>query len=220
MSVSNVFVGSDRILCLTDTMIYRGNMPVGLCERKCFVSESGRFAFSMRGTHALLQVLGPVLARVESIEHVDIVIRGVPERIGDEFFEASGGEITLMCWSANKQAPQSTRYKLRAGGVPVQATTMEPGIHLAPRMAPGVRLPAHADEAMMVKMALGQHKVQEKFSQPMCIGGVMHLTEVNEHGADQKIAGFYPDYSEYYDRFGCPHAAEYRSRTATASSFG
>lgn len=212
MSVANILFLQDRILILTDTLTYQGGSPHGLCERKAVVASTGRFAMVTRG----LCDVG------------DAAIDWIDERAGDlieaeaaaaEFFDIAADvkastnptvnlELTLTGWSPRHndlRAVQLRIFKNRSG---FDVQLLDRGLHLHP--APGsakVPPPPRNHEAAMVKLALAQHAVMEKREfRDMCIGGVMHLTEVNRDGVAQRIVGLYPGYDGHAAQFGDPNA--------------
>lgn len=209
MSVSNVFVGEERILCLSDTIVYRATEPVALMKGKCFVSHNDTFAFSLRGTVAFYRGVIDTFIRCPDLDTMEQQMPFFPHMLGDEPLKVSDGEITLMGWSNDHQQLRAIRFDVYPGGKPVEKAVLAPGLYLTPGI-PDARLPQDADEEVMVKVALAQYKVNSRLGSKLCIGGLMHITTVTEAGARRNIVGAYPEYEEHAKRFGCPNAEEYQ----------
>lgn len=208
MSVSNVFVGEDRILCLSDTIVYRGPQPVALMRGKCFVAKNGRFAFSLRGTCAFYEKVINTFIRCPDLDTMETQMPFFPHMLGDEPLKASDGEITLMGWSDVNEQLRAVRFDIYPGGRPVEKNILATGFYLTPGV-PGARLPKEADEQVMVKVALAQHKVNAHLGSVICIGGLMHVTTVTKNEVKREIVGAYPGYEEHANKMGCPNAREY-----------
>lgn len=207
MSVCNVYINSEGIICLTDTIKYKGDEATGLCHRKSFVSSNKEFSIGIRGSIAFIERIS-LYQDFPDAGLVEEALRLVPRHLDDRYFKACGGEVTLMSWDKGSDAPQAVRYAY-AAGEPAQRQELEPGLHLAPKV-PGAKLPQSVDGSVMVKIALAQHRVKERLNFPFCIGGIIHLTTVTRDGAEQVIAGAFPDYADHAARFGCPNSADYR----------
>lgn len=190
MSVANIFVGGDVLLCLTDTITYRNGIPSGEIERKCFISKQNNFAFCVRGCVAFLELAEEVLSDVPCPEHAVSVMRKVFRDIPDELFLSSSGEITIMWFCVYKEAPRAIRFKLNKGDF-FKEEELTPGVTLSPDI-PGAVLPEYANEDVMVKIALAQYSVKKKLAMDdMCIGGTMHITKIDRTLISQFVAGHY-----------------------------
>ena len=207
MSVCNVFVGNDAIYCVTDTMVYRGTNPAGLCRTKALVSNNGLFAFAMRGTSYFAVRAANRFISAESFDDAERIMNSFRRSLNNEALRSSDGEITLMGWSHCRERLVATRFDFSLDNKNIVTRACERGHNLAPGI-PGACLPSHADEGVMVKIALAQYKASTYFNLSMCIGGVMHFTTVTRDGAEQRIVGAYPGHKEHAENFGCPNKDE------------
>ncbi|MBU2089861.1 MAG: hypothetical protein KKB63_04780, partial [Alphaproteobacteria bacterium] len=124
-------------------------------------------------------------------------VAGMMTAVEPELVAASVGiEATLGGWCSAEQRLKAVRVRRMQGMKQPEITVLPVGVHMLPT-GKGLDdlLPGEADEALMVRLALAQWKVMHHFSLPMCIGGLMHLTEVTATGARQWKAGEYPDYA-------------------------
>lgn len=200
MSVCNISFSTDRITILSDTLIYNADSkPTGLSEGK--TGTNGRFAWNCRGSMAFCHPVAVVLSG-DPERTLDQAVDGIRYFMANNPVMPKGQEITLAGWSDTADRLRVVRLMRRCDADPVTETDIEPGIHLmpAPRIV-GVVLPDHATDEQMIKLALMQYRVQEKFDFKCCVGGLMHMTEVNRGGVTQKVVGRYPDYDLQYSRF-------------------
>ncbi len=199
MSVFNIALSADFALTASDTMVYRRKQAVRLTDRKVHIAPSGRFVVSVRGSVMEAQAVAETL-----FSHADTFDAAAA------FLSRLGGlndaEINIVGWSdaaGTVRALQAVHDKHRG----VTRRELSPGVHLHPSPATRpVKLPERADEALMVRLCMAQHKASIELDMRMCIGGVLHLTTVTEAGCEQRIVATYPDYAQHAARFGCPNA--------------
>lgn len=199
MSVRNIFVSEERILCLTDTMIYSGGKPLGLVTAKCGLTINEQVAFASRGAAWFGIVAATAMADcacfddfTDGLEALASAVKADPACL-----QASVGELTYMGWSDAQQRLCAVVVQFpQDGGGAYEAKELPPGLHLAPGV-PGAKLPATVTDDIMVKVALAQQKVATHFKLPACIGGIMHLTTVTKEGAARRMVGAYPDFEEH-----------------------
>ncbi|MGY0791845.1 hypothetical protein ACW7BJ_20960 [Azospirillum argentinense] len=111
--------------------------------------------------------------------------------------------------SRGRLAALMLRTEVRDGTLHVTEIEFAQGIHLNPEF-PGrvaAMLPKTADDSVLQRIAIAQWRVQDKFSLPLCVGGVMRLFDLTNNGAAERIIGTYPDYGQHARQFGDPNAA-------------
>ncbi|RKQ73489.1 hypothetical protein [Oceanibaculum indicum] len=204
MSVANLSINASRILLLSDTMQYLDRKPAGLCETKTRINEAGHFAVTFRGRAGIGDALFGLLDGADTLEsallRAEAFIRGFRlSEIG------MGAEATLA--GRHTDIGQLAAYRIaRYDDQPELSTTLlAPGTHLLPAGPTSVPIPDAVSEAQMVKLALAQQKMSEMLGSPLCIGGVMHLTEITADTISQRIIGTYPGYDLMARRFNCPN---------------
>lgn len=196
MSVCNLSVTPSRILILSDTLQYRGGEPVSFCDSKTAISKAGGYAHTLRGPALVADFIQQALDSVTALHEAVGAVTGVLEAVDPETIAACRGiEATL----AGKLQPSgqlvAVRVRRMQGMLHPETVTLRAGVHLLPTgEGLDALLPPEADEKLMVRLALAQWKVREHFTLPLCIGGIMHLTEVTPAGARQWVAGEYPDH--------------------------
>lgn len=208
MSICNLMVGADAVWLLSDTMTYEDGKPVALTQRKAEVAPNEAFIWSCRGSVGLGNILDECVATAQEIDEAERIATVAIERIPADLMELGGRvEITIAGWSGLRGAMRVVRlYRSAKDGF--TATMFEPGVHLAPGASKLPAMPAVVSEAQFVKLALAQWKISERFGLAGCVGGVMHLSTVTCHGAEQRIVGLYPDYAQHAAEFGDPNAEE------------
>lgn len=213
MTVVNISFAANRILCLTDTLLYVGSRPAGLCGPKCMVADLGTFASATRGLTRAADAVDAVLRPLASFDRAERVLTGASAEIR-ALTAGENLETYLMGWSDRRQALAVVQFQWLQHLADLTVRELPPGIHIQPGSAAlaraieasGIR---EADEARMVKVALAQHRANlEAFDRLLCIGGVMHLTTVTAAGCRQHIAGLYPDYEAMADQFVDPLGLE------------
>ena len=207
MSVANVFFLRDRIFCLSDTIFYDGKEAAGLHKTK--TETYGRMAITTRG---LVRAGNAVKAVASSYTDVDAAKPALDEahalildhkRGGDD---AISVETTLMGWSDSRGDLVTYRWEVVDGTNEVRFSELPRGMHLAPSfLSLAHEVPDSLTDAQMVKVGLAQHKMKERMNWSMCIGGVMHVTEITKDNAAQRIVGTFPDYEMHAEMFGCPN---------------
>jgi len=212
MSVVNVAYRPDAVWFLTDTMVYEDGAPAGLTDTKAHIADGGRFAFTTRGNVMLGDALDDLLAEQPSVDEAVEVAVAFFETLPDVVREKLLGysfDATIGGWSARHDDLRVAFLYLRPGH-PVETRWLPHGVHLYPAPANAPALPAIVTEAQMIKLALVQHRIQERLDDlgigRMCIGGVMHLTTVDHHGASQRLIATYPDYDRHAEDLGDPNA--------------
>lgn len=213
MSVANILFMDDRILCLSDSMVYSGGEAVGLCETKCRIHPGGRFATVTRGLTDVADVVDDWLAdHAGDIEEAEAAIQDVLALAADVKASTRPDlrvEATLMGWSDRHRDLRIVQFRMTKARPGWDVVLLNRGLHLHPDPGAPIPPPPHHHEAAMVKLALAQRAVLDRRGyKDMCIGGVMHLTTVTAGGVTQRIADTYPDYDADSARFGDPNAAE------------
>lgn len=210
MSIVNIAFEKERILCLTDTLQYKNEAPAGLRPTKCVFTPS--FAVTTRG---LVRAGDAVKAAALECGTVNEAAEGIPQLLRAILNHADGDseydtEVFLMGWSDAKSDLITYRWLIQPGeSGEVEFNDLPRGLHIAPTfLLENIPPPPTIDDARMVKVALAQHKVVNHMNLRMCVGGIMHLTEITPYGTSQRIAGLYPDYWEHAQKFGCPNAEE------------
>lgn len=206
MSVCNIAFDGSSVRFLTDTMIYRGDRPVSLAQRKAEVAPSGRFAWTCRGNVFLGDIIHRHLGVAQSMDDAGPFAAELMGVFSEEVMAncAGGIELTLAGWSDIRSALRILRLDRQIGSFTTDE--IEPGTHLWPGSKRLPPLPATVTEEQFIKMALAQWTIQDKFDGKLCIGGVMHLTTVTRNGVEQRMAGTYPDYDKHAAAFGDPNA--------------
>ena len=217
MSVSNLSVGPDCILILSDTALYGadGHM-VGFCQEKTFRLGGGAIAMVGRGSqHALLR-LAASLALHTDFDNLTAILR--PQALAAHAPVPAGitgadraMEITVAGFS--RRAGRMIARRWRWGGLDgtgADGDTLADGVHMSPAgNAPHVSTnPASPD--LMVRAALRQHEIATRGGQRrICIGGLMHLTTCRADGCTTAIAAAYPDRGRWAAQFPDPNEKEY-----------
>lgn len=216
MSVANIFFMPDRILCLSDTLTYEygeEDRPAYLTDRKTHIF--GRFAVVARGNVPACSAVKSALEDFSSVDSVLPIAHGVHELILDHKrteAPAMAVETTIMGWSNERGDLIAFRWDIPKGGHSVTFRELPRGMYLGPSflISSSPPMPPDMDDARMVKVALAQHTTAQKMGANMCIGGVMHVTEITADSITQRIVGTYPDYDNHAADFGCPNAEEVR----------
>lgn len=208
MSVANIAFTEDRILCTSDTLVYTDQKPTALGERKADVAQSRRFAWVGRGSVALGSVYDGWLAQCEDLDAADDMVSWLMPIIGDADVRDVCLELHLLGWSDARGALSVVRHLW--DGASYGRKILEPGVYLHP-YASSSQPPSGLTAQQLVKVALGQQQFARRLGLPMCVGGLVHLTEVDRLGASQRIAAAYPDYEDDVARFGCPNYAAYQA---------
>ncbi|TWA55431.1 hypothetical protein FBZ84_12670 [Azospirillum baldaniorum] len=116
-------------------------------------------------------------------------------------------ETTVMGWSDEAGDLVAYRWEVLDGAKAVTFRTLPRGMHLAPGFnTASSSMPPVMDDARLVRVALAQHATARRMQYNMCIGGVMHVTEITADSVSQRIVGTYPDYDQHAEEFGCPNA--------------
>ncbi|GLR80133.1 hypothetical protein HUE56_21505 [Azospirillum oryzae] len=215
MSVANIFFMPDRILCLSDTLTYEygeEDRPAYLTDRKTYIF--GRFAVVARGNVPACRAVKSAMEDYSTIDSVLRIGHDVHELILDhKRTEAPtmAVETTIMGWSDEKGDLVAYRWEMPRGQDRVTFRELPRGMYLGPSfLTSSPPMPPDMDDARMVKVALAQHATAQKLGANMCIGGVMHTTEITADRIMQRIVGTYPDYDNHAAAFGCPNAEEVR----------
>lgn len=208
MSVTNILVGADEACLYTDTMVYRNGKPLRLNDRKCHVSRCGTFAVAGRGNAWWIDRYEEILDLSPDFDHAAqglcSLLEGTVAALDDGWFDRGNlVALALVGWSASAGALRAVMVK--AGRDGVTAEPIPHGVHLWPGST-RLQLPATATDAQMVKAAMVQHRIQQSFGLPICIGGVLHRTVVTRDGISQEIAAVYPDYDDHAAQLGDPNA--------------
>lgn len=207
MSVCNFSFTESEILVLTDTMQYRERDAAGLCQSKAWISGSGNFVWTCRGSVSVGSLVDDLIASSPDLDAAE-------EGMMDLFATAKGGgplgiELTMFGPSGPSRTLRAIRLSIAPGPGTFQFQEFQHGVHLWPgSRVPLGALPPKADEQIMVKLALAQHKISEKYNLGCCIGGVMHLSTVTSSGCRRRLIGTYPGYDEHAARFGDPNRDE------------
>jgi hypothetical protein len=211
MSVCNIFLATDKIICLTDTVVYSGgagSKAMGLVSSKCFFNVAQTFAICGRGDLAGFIDALSFLEQAANFDEAKDVLSKVKQKISLKSLRRNVVELTLMGWSEQADALRSISLTV-THNKPDVVSEFTPGLHLHPHVA-GARLPDSVDEDVMVKIALAQYKVKEKFAwDHLCIGGLMHVSVIKKDCIERYIAGAYPDYEPLCRHFTCPNRDEY-----------
>ncbi|KAA1052955.1 hypothetical protein [Azospirillum argentinense] len=225
MSVCNLLILPDRVYCYSDTMQYSNGDPAGLASPKASPSINDRFTVVTRGLSDAGTVMFDFVKGAADIHEAEGRAAAMMERA--RRIKAGNRpnmrlETTLIGFSDRHNVMRVSRFLLPEHGDTVTFRVLPVGLHLEPS-PPGVTLAAPVDRfhERMVKLGLAQQAVafQHGFT-GMCIGGVMHATEVGRDGSRQRIAALYPGYADHAARFGDPCAdavASYLSREAIAA---
>lgn len=182
MSVVNIVFEKDRITCTSDTLQYLGNQAAGLCATKIHVAPNGAHALAGRGHSAMIDSLAAVLASRDSLDAADEAL-GLLLPVLRHDLQGRDIELHLLGWSARREALSVVLFMSR-GGIVTRAE-LPPGIYLHPYPSTS-RPPAGLTAAHLVKVALGQQTYARRLGLPMCIGGLVHLTEITRDGARLK----------------------------------
>lgn len=219
MSVCNLYVTEEKISCLSDTMSYAKHKPVALTPPKTQIIADAGIAWCFRGQSRIGKALDftfnhdryGILSfnRNVTIDDIHEYIEFSRDVISECFALDSVAEVVFMGWSELHGKARALEYRFLTDGSLSDPMEHGPGVHLKPAGPASMKMPERVDETIMVKLALAQHQVAERFRLPLCIGGVMHLTTVTEDGAERRIVGAYPDYQAHAQRFGCPNAEDY-----------
>lgn len=200
MSVCNLSFSPDRILCITDTLVYAKGVPIGLCATKAH-AVGDRFAWTGRGLSRLLAPFGRLLPE---FEHVDEAAAGAAEALDLADLESApdfdGIELTIMGIDAAGRL--GVRRVTRRPGSGTETEEIGPGVHLAPPPPAAVKLPPEADADRLMRLSLAQWRAKAHYMNWGCIGGTMHLTTIIPGRIEQRVVGHYPDHDELVARFG------------------
>lgn len=207
MSVVNLLVLPDRVHAFTDTMQYQDGKPAGLMGPKAVASDNGRFTIITRGLTDAGRVVTDFVRSAPDLHHAE----GAAAAIMNEARKVKAKrpdmrvEVTLI--GEHGGAMRVSRFLLPEHGTDVRFSILAPGLYLEPA-PPGLVLAAPVDRVheRLVKLALVQQAVAVKHGFTMCIGGVLHCTEVDRTGMRQSIAAVYPGYDQHAARFGDPCA--------------
>lgn len=209
MSVANIFFMPDRILCLSDTLVYDNDTgrPAYLCDRKTFVY--GRMAVVTRGTVPAGRAVNAIAEDYTDVDGARAVLDNAHALILEHKLNEDPTltvETTAMGWSDVKGDLVAYRWELLDGQSTVTFRELPRGMHLAPGFNTALPpMPPAMDDARLVRVALAQHATAQQMEYNMCIGGVMHVTEVTADSVSQRIVGTYPDYDQHAEAFGCPN---------------
>lgn len=207
MSICNLLFSRDRVILLTDQMVYDADgKPVELAPRK---AETGsRVIWATRGSVGLGNLVDAALAGVDgfdlameaTIAAVDLIAPDLVER-GRKI------EVTIAGVSDAEGWLRCSRIARDPKGTTVEH--FEPGCHLSPSSSAAPRIPADISIARFLKLALAQQEVSERFGLKGCVGGAIHLTGVNSAGETwRELAGLYPTYDVDAATLGDPNAEE------------
>lgn len=212
MSVANILFSEDRILCLSDTMIYNDGQPVALCESKTHTHPSGRFAMVTRGLchvgDALEGWIADQAGDINEAESAAATVLNLAAEVKATKRSDLRVELTLMGWSPRHKNLRVVQFRLLKSRPEWDVLVLDRGLYLHPDPGAPIPPPTRDPEGAMVKLALAQRAVLDKRGyRDMCVGGVMHLTTITEAGITQRIAGVYPGYDADAARFEDPNAA-------------
>lgn len=212
MSVANILFADDRILVLSDTMVYNTGQPVALCESKTHIHPNGRFAMVTRGLchvgDALKGWIAEQAGDLNEAEAAAATVLNLAAEVKATKRPNLCVELSLMGWSPWHGDLRVVQLRLMKNRPEWDVVVLDRGLHLNPDPGAPIPPPTRDPEGAMVKLALAQRAVLDKRGyRDMCVGGVMHLTTITEAGAEQRIAGLYPDYDTDAARFGDPNAA-------------
>lgn len=206
MSVLNIHFTDDSVEFLTDTLVYRGDEPVGLCDTKAHIAENRSFAWCTRGLCWLGDRFDHLARTCVSVDDADLAGCVWGDGITDaDLGGTEGVEATIAGWSDRAGDLVVLRYDRKPGRELVR-TFVPRGVHLLPRPDNLPPLPATVSPAQFQALAMAQWKVRDKFMADLCIGGIAHRTVITKDDAVQSIAFAYPDYTTHAAQFGCPNA--------------
>ena len=213
MSVINIFFYPERILCVSDTVIYSDKVPA--CLGECKVNIYGRMAVATRGKVPAIRAVNVAVDGYSDIDSAMDAISTAHEIILEHKESDDPDmavETTVMGWSDERGALVAYRWEVLAGHDAVKFSALTPGMYLAPCFNSALPpLPPEMTDARMVKVALAQQNTSEAMGYSMCIGGVMHCTTVTPDEISRRIIGVYPGYDELAEEFGCPDAEAVRA---------
>ena len=197
MTVCNFSFSGDEILVLSDTMAYQDGKPHHMTLPKVVVADNQSFAVECRGPVAV----SDALERLTHIGSFDEFVAGC-RRTFSGLTAAEDTEVSIFGWSEERGRLAAIRMKMPKGGG-FSETEFEHAGQLP------VPLPPVVNAATMVKLALAQHRVADRFKLALCIGGRMHLTRITRGSVVQWEAGRYPDYADHAATLGDPLAVEH-----------
>lgn len=200
MSVLNISYQKDRVTFYTDTMSYDADgAAVGLTEPKAFISDNGSFMWAFRGPSAL-RCFNESLAGADDVGDAARMFAALVTGCDvPDLFKHGSIEATFAGESADGLAVLRFRVTEKTSTLP-EPERLAHGVYVFPRPSEGFTMPASAPDALMVRLALAQHKAQgvalRKAGVGLCIGGVLHRTSVTKDGAWQEVAALYPSYEQ------------------------
>lgn len=207
MSVLNILLLPERALIYSDSVAYYSDgTPGALGAPKAVVAPAG-FVVATRGHAKLGERVKQALSECDSLSQAErtahALMRDTERMRAIMSGQFRGLEITLVGMHAG--STRAVRFSLRPEDRSFTSEVLKPGLHVEP-CPQGVQLvmPTNDYDARMVKLAMAQKTIADKYAFPMCLGGVLHRAEVSEAGAIQTIAALYPNYWELAQRFVDP----------------
>lgn len=218
MSVCNIRFRPGQVDIISDTMTYQGRSPVALTERKVMIAANQSFIFSHRGTTLFGDIFRDTLPAVSDFDMALRLVQYTAESFPVEWFDGplALSELVLAGRPAHSEGMEVVRFRIsknshpRKTGRSLKPERYSPGVHLYPSFGDAVALPSDVSDEVFLRLAMVQHKAQQKFLLPLCVGGVVHQTTITAGGASQRIVGLYPDYNTHASQFGDPNASVVR----------
>lgn len=145
--------------------------------------------------------------------NIDELVEFMPEYIsrldlGNKIIGGDGVQVFVFGLSPSERRPVAFKIA-RERDARVSVNRMANGYHFAPEIdkagrSISGRLPQPATEEIMRRIAMAQWRIQNEMKIGLCVGGVMHLTELSGSRLDRRIIGLFPDYQELSSRFCDP----------------
>lgn len=205
MSVCNVLIEENRILILSDTCQYNGREVTGYGVPKVSISANGNFAVSVRGGLLIGEFIKDLIMHASSMSTAMDVLEYGTHEIPEGFLGPHRIFQIIIAGIANDGSLGAYQHVRNVDDPPPEGPMWSQldGATICPGVGP---LPRTPNERQFLRLAGLQYDLQTSFSIPLCVGGVMHLTEITSQGASQRIVGLYPDYHAGAAKFGDPNA--------------
>lgn len=192
MSVTNFHLGADRLMILTDSVVYAGKNPVAM-HRKIDVNDEARLAVTVLGLVSIGNVYKRLLKQWGSRADAERSIEATAAHAPDDVFLRSDGtrkgySVTLFGWD---NGPFAVRWNHNPDGS-VNRHDFAPGLYLAPTLGKQ-QYPATITPDQMRQVAELQQSVAIKHGLTMCIGGWMDLTTIDADGIRVERLADYPN---------------------------
>ncbi len=221
MTIVNINISDREIICVTDTLAYIKDEPGGFVPWKSWVFPKACMALASRGNISLSLEMVDMAYDLGGIysEQIDNFIKKCRNRLiatKNEDYHKMGGSFSLyiMRFDCEIGKPIVTHIWRQCGKDP-EVINIPSGYIVRPYISKKVfdRLPKDCNKEILKKIALAQWRVNvDLLDGGNCIGGLMHLTKINEEGASREVIGSFPDFLDTADKMGIsdmPNAGEH-----------